>query len=81
MPPVTWCIGGMNALGMGDKVNPMQSLTREFNLSAPEWPPITSNKQSKCTSKMKIGEHCFIKWMQKLEDLIKGMLAVVICDL
>lgn len=51
----------MNALGMGDKMNPMQSLTREFNLSAPEGPPITSNKQPKCTSKMKIGECCFIK--------------------
>lgn len=81
MPPVTWYVGGVNALGMGDKMDPMQSLTRELNLSVPEEPPITSNKQSKCTSKMKIGEHCFMKWMQKLEDLIKGMLAVVICDL
>lgn len=61
MPAVTWYIGGMNALGMGDEMNPMQSLTREFNLSVPEGPPITSNKQSKCTSKMKMGEWCFIK--------------------
>lgn len=32
MPPVMWYIGGMNALGMGDKVNSVQSLTSEFNL-------------------------------------------------
>lgn len=42
MPPVMY-IEGMYASGMGNKMNSVQSLTREFNLSAPEGPHLQIN--------------------------------------